>query len=165
MDVNILGNFGITVANITPAFPVTGEWYEYFTNDSLTVENVNNPITLQPGEYRLYTTVKLESPKYLLGVNDNMKAVNKLSVSVYPNPSPWEFNFEIKNSSPSAAIISIYDITGKMIRQIRTDISPDAVQSVKWNGISTDGTAVPRGIYFVNVSANMRSTTVKIIKK
>ena len=52
--------------------------------DSLTVENVNNPITPEPRSYRLYITVKLESPKYLLGVNDNMKAVNKLSVSVYP---------------------------------------------------------------------------------
>ncbi len=165
MDVNILGNFGITQDNITPSFPEAGKWYEYFTDDSVTVVNVNDPISLQPGEYRLYTTKKLESPRYLLSANDHMKAVNGLSVSVYPNPSHNEFTFDIINTHPSSVSLSIFDFTGKMIRQLETGISADEMQSVKWDGKSAEGKSAPDGIYIVKVAVKTGLKTLKIIKK
>jgi len=165
MNVNILGNFGVTVSAINPLFSQPGKWYEYFTADSINVVSVNDQISLQPGEYRLYTTKKLESPRYILGVEDQKQAGKEHFVSVYPNPSSKIFNFEIKSPYPTPASVSIYDISGRMIRQLRTDISADGIQSVAWDGKSANGSEASGGIYIVRIVTILRSETVKIIKE
>jgi hypothetical protein len=165
MNANILGNFGITASSITPFFPQPGKWYEYFTGDSINVLNVNDPINLQPGEYRLYTTKKLASPGTLLGINDLKMPEKEHFVSVYPNPSSAKFNFVIDNPYPAQLSISIYDMSGKIIRQLKTSISSDAIQSVEWDGKSAEGSLAPGGIYFVQVRTSTRSETVTIIKE
>ncbi|MFA5817708.1 MAG: alpha-amylase family glycosyl hydrolase [Bacteroidales bacterium] len=165
MKVNILGNFGVTSSTISPAFPQTGKWYEYFTGDSITVVNVNDLFNLQPGEYRLYTTKKLVSPKLIIGIEDQKLAEKDHFVSVYPNPSPEEFTFEIQNLNPTPASVSIFDITGRMIRQLRTNISADGLQSVKWDGRLANGSEASGGIYFVQICTTLRSGTLKIIKE
>ncbi|MGC1390247.1 MAG: alpha-amylase family glycosyl hydrolase [Bacteroidales bacterium] len=165
MNVDVLGNFGLSEGSITPTFPQSGIWYEYFTGDSINVLNINDQINLQPGEYRLYTTKKLASPTSLLGINDLEMTDNAHFVSVYPNPSAGEFTFGIQSLYPTAVSLSVFDITGKIIRQLKTSISTDEVQSVKWDGKSANGTSVPGGIYFVQVRTATRSETVKIIKQ
>jgi hypothetical protein len=165
MKVNILGNFGLTTSPINPSFPQTGMWYEYFTADSINVLNASDPINLQPGEYRLYTTKKLASPRLILGINDHKMTDNQHFVSVYPNPSSETFNFVIDSPYPTPLSISIYDISGRIIRQFKTSISSDAVQSVTWDGKSTEGTATAGGMYFVLVRTSFGSETVKIIKE
>jgi hypothetical protein len=164
MKVNILGNFGVIASSIDPLFPQTGKWYEYFSADSINVLNVNDPIGLQPGEYRLYTTKKLESPKYILGVENPGQDRKEHIAVVYPNPSSEIFNFEIKSPVPTPASVSIYDISGRMIRQLRTNISSDGIQSVKWDGKLANGSLASAGIYIVHIATTARFETLKIIK-
>lgn len=63
MDVVVLGNFEVTTEFIDPTFTKTGIWYEYYTGAQLKVSNTNKLISLQAGEYRLYTT-KLLHDRY-----------------------------------------------------------------------------------------------------
>jgi 1,4-alpha-glucan branching enzyme len=163
MNVTILGNFGLTAGTISPGFPNSGKWYEYFTQDSITVAGVNDPINLQPGEYRLYTTKKLESPKYLLGIK-SLEASHNHFVTVYPNPSVYEFFFEIENKYPAPVILTVFDMLGKVVRQIKTGISSNDIQLVTWDGKSSNGTISKSGIYLVEVNCGLRRETVKIIK-
>ncbi len=165
MDVNVLGNFGITESSITPFFPQPGYWYEYFTGDSINVLNVTDQISLQPGEYRLYTSKKLASPVTLLGINDIKMSEKDHFVSVYPNPSSAKFNFVIDNANPTPLSISIYDMSGKIIRQLKASVSANAIQSLEWDGKTADGSSAPGGIYFVQVRTSIKSETVKIIKE
>jgi len=164
MKVNILGNFGVTASSINPLFPQPGKWYEYFSADSINVLNVNDPISLQPGDYRLFTTKKLESPKYILGVENLEQAGKEHFATVYPNPSSEIFNFEIKSPVPTPASVSIYDISGRMIRQLRTNISADGIQSVEWDGKLANGSVASVGIYIVHIVTTVRFETIKIIK-
>jgi glycosidase len=62
MDVVIIGNFDITNKSLNPNFTKTGTWYEYFSGEVRTVTNQTANIDLKPGEYRLYSTVKLADP-------------------------------------------------------------------------------------------------------
>jgi hypothetical protein len=164
MKVNILGNFGVTASSINPLFPQPGKWYEYFSADSINVLNVNDPISLQPGDYRLYTTKKLESPKYILGVENLEQAGKEHFATAYPNPSSEIFNFKIKSPVPTPASVSIYDISGRMIRQLRTNISADGMQSVEWDGKLANGSVASAGIYIVHIATTVRFETIKIIK-
>lgn len=165
MKVNILGNFGLTTSLMNPSFSQTGMWYEYFSTDSLNVVNVNDQISLKPGEYRLYTTRKLPSPKLILGIEDQKIVKSNNIVSVYPNPSSGEFTFEVHSLYPTAVALSIFDINGRLVRQIRSYISPDVKQIVKWDGRFADGTSAPAGIYLVNISTSTYYQVFKIIKE
>jgi 1,4-alpha-glucan branching enzyme len=164
MSANILGNFATSSASVIPAFPQSGKWYEYFTGDSLTVVNPNGPITLLPGEYRIYTTKKLESPRGILGIEDQEPLKGDHLVSVYPNPSSGEFTIELQSPSPATASVSILDLSGRIIRQLKTDLSPEGIQSVRWDGRSGNGSDVPRGMYLVLARIGSRQETAKIIK-
>src|ERR1035438_909713 len=69
MDVTIVGNFDIKSGTVTPGFHEPGTWYDYFSGDSLTVVTINDQVTLQPGEYHLYTSKKLARPLFT-GIDD-----------------------------------------------------------------------------------------------
>ena len=61
MDVVVIGNFDVTNKSIITPFTQTGTWYEYFTGDEKNVTNTSESITLNPGEYRLYSTTNLST--------------------------------------------------------------------------------------------------------
>jgi Secretion system C-terminal sorting domain len=165
IKVNILGNFDVNSGTILPGFQQTGKWYEYFTDDSITVDALNGPINLQPGEYRLYTTVKLKSPKVLLGIEDEKMPDSEFFVNVYPNPSSEEFTIGIQSVRSSPVTISILDISGRVIRQIKSDIAGVGLQLFNWDGKTGSGSKAGTGIYFVRIQTSRRSETVKVILK
>jgi hypothetical protein len=165
MKVNILGNFGLATASVNPSFQQTGKWYEYFSADSVNVANVNDQISLNPGEYRLYTTTKLASPKLILGIEDQKELKKDHIASVWPNPSSGEFTFQIQSLYPTPLFISIFDTGGRLVRQIRTNITGDSKQIVNWDGKTANGANAPMGIYFVNIRTSIHSEVLKIIKE
>ncbi len=63
MDVVIIGNFDIVSKSISLEFSKPGTWYEYFTGKEKDISTVSQTITLEPGEYRMYSTQKLLDPR------------------------------------------------------------------------------------------------------
>ncbi|CAN5592982.1 hypothetical protein BH23BAC1_BH23BAC1_43140 [soil metagenome] len=63
MEVNIVGNFGLAAGEINPEFSRSGAWYDFFFNETLTVIDVNAPVSLAPGEFRIYTSVDTFHPE------------------------------------------------------------------------------------------------------
>lgn len=59
MKVLLLGKFDVLAGDIVPSFQHPGTWYEFFTGQTLEVTDPNQPINLQPGEYRLYSNEKM----------------------------------------------------------------------------------------------------------
>jgi glycosidase len=165
MKVNVLGNFDLSAAAIQPGFLQAGKWFEYFTGDSITVAGVNDPITLLPGEYRLYTTSRLKSPKLLLGTEDRYIPDQDKFVTVYPNPSPREFTIEIRNINPSPVNISVLDLSGRLIRLLKSETSSEGSALMKWDGKTSNGTEAGKGIYIIQVRTTGRIETTKIVKQ
>jgi 1,4-alpha-glucan branching enzyme len=58
MNVTVIGNFNVTSASGNPNFQNTGKWYDYLSGDSIIITNTSNLITLSPGEFHIYTSVK-----------------------------------------------------------------------------------------------------------
>lgn len=164
MKVNILGNFGLKSSQITPAFEQTGWWYEYFTGDSVNVLDVNDQITLNAGEYRLYTSKKLPSKKLILGTEELLFDSEEISVNIYPNPVTVGCTIEISCKKTCPSILSILDIYGRAI--ITENIKPSGGNSelFVWDGRTANGTIAPKGIYLVNVKMIPGSKTSKLIK-
>jgi glycosidase len=162
MCVNILGNFGVTQSSIDPAFIQTGKWYDYFSGDSITVSDVNAQISLEAGEYRLYSTVRLPSPDLILDIEDNVLPGSEVLLTAYPNPSEDVFNFLIQNDIPGPVTITILDMTGRIIRQMNTEASRSEI--ITWDGKSANGSEAPEGFYIVQIRSGKKTGIVKIIK-
>jgi hypothetical protein len=159
----VMGNFGLTDANINPAFPVAGKWYEYFSGDSVTISNINEPFLFKPGEYRLYTTSKMPSYKILLDVEEHPIHQNDKFVYAYPNPSSTGFSFIISDALPAPVAVKIFDVSGRLIRELETDITDSSIP-VRWDGKNAGGTEAQSGLYLVSVKTGRRTDTIKVIK-
>ena len=89
-------------------FQNNGWWYEYFTGDSLEITG-NTNITLNPGEYRIYTNVKLDQPVIQNTVDIEEFKMAEWEVNIYPNPSCHfiKVSHNSKNNKPlSYAIVN-----------------------------------------------------------
>jgi glycosidase len=148
MNVVALGNFDVTTINMQAGFQKTGWWYEYFSNDSINVTDVNMSIEFQPGEYQLWTDKNL-NPKLQIG----SARVLSSSVRVYPNPIQNEVFVE--STSKPIEQIKLLDVTGKEL----------LVESVdKLNEYRLQTSFLTTGTYFIEVSTSEGSFVQKLIK-
>ncbi|MFC2151161.1 alpha-amylase family glycosyl hydrolase [Bacteroidota bacterium] len=154
MDVVILGNFDVETQEINPEFPTTGDWYEFYSGDTLSVTGTDELISLLPGEYRLYTNTKLEDPNIpasIFRLNSETKAIN-----VFPNPSSDVFYFDVNDKIHNDAVFYLYDIQG----QLRYE---DLIASSEI--FELDATLLDNGIYFYKLISENNIYTGKILKE
>jgi hypothetical protein len=99
MSVVTIANFNLSTNTSSYTFPHQGTWYDYFSGGTpLNVTAASTSITLQPGEFRLYTNVKLEAPEeeltnYALASKPVISSITESSGSVQIN---WEDNSAIE---------------------------------------------------------------------
>ncbi|HEX3006864.1 MAG TPA: T9SS type A sorting domain-containing protein, partial [Bacteroidales bacterium] len=84
MNVSLIGNFGVTEGDISGEFAHTGTWYEYFSGNPLEVTSTSQQVTLQAGEYRMYTDKVLSAFNPTTSTDDK---VDESVTLVYPNPA------------------------------------------------------------------------------
>jgi hypothetical protein len=161
MKVNIMGNFDVGNGTVTPAFQQTGKWYEFFTGDSVTVTDVNTPVTLAPGEYRLYTTKRLASPKKLLGIDDEFISAEENPAILFPNPTSGEINLRFSSITEREWEIVITDLSG---RPVYNGTIPRGTEMFTPESNSFTGAGLKRGIYFIHLRTGNRSVTMKLLK-
>jgi hypothetical protein len=80
-----VGNFGATSTTANVTLPETGKWYNFFTQDSIEVETASQSFSMQPGEYRLYSTRKMAKTQVVAEIAE----INSLpeEIRIYPNPA------------------------------------------------------------------------------
>lgn len=163
MNVNVIGNFDVVANNNTFTFQNTGKWYDYFSGDSITITTTTPAISLQPGEYHIYTSKKLTAPS--LNVNID-KGVNSFFVSVFPNPFSAEIHILYALPKTSKATIRIYDLMGKLVKEMENEQSLAAyeMQEMIWDGRDDKGNGVAAGTYLYQISAGNSVQTGKIVK-
>ena len=138
MNAVVLTNFSVNNQDATPSFHHTGTWYEYFTGDSILVSDVNAVLNMTPGEYRVYTDVRLEQPE----ITDAPLSLDELvieeeSLILYPNPSKEEVSVSFKSNSTSAVQIVVIDTQGKTIFEKKLPVLfGENTEKLNLNGIS-----------------------------
>lgn len=83
MNAVIVVNLGLTTTTVNVGFPHTGTWYSYYGYGTPVNVSVNPmPISLGPGEYRLFTDVAIEN-EIVVGLTEEVRP----DVVVFPNPA------------------------------------------------------------------------------
>ncbi len=168
MDVVVLGNFNVEYQDVWPEFSHAGWWYDYFTGDSIYIdanqtENQNFTFTYSPGEYHIYTDMKLEVPD--LSVDNNSDpfvpgiTADIYNTSVFPNPFYNTVNFEFNLFNNSETEVLIFNNIGQIIKKVKCNLTKGR------NKIEINIADEPSGMYFYiirNVDTDIKG---KIIKK
>ncbi|MFH0760077.1 MAG: alpha-amylase family glycosyl hydrolase [Bacteroidota bacterium] len=159
MNVTVLGNFGIRSSAADPHFQHNGWWYEYWSGDSVEVEDPDTILSLNPGEYRFYTDVRLEKPDIISGMDPETFDADQDHVLVFPNPASDQICLLPGEAWGNEIIISITDIYGRLVAE---DLS-----SGLWSGqeITLDISQLTSGIYFIRIDSGNQRTVRKFVKE
>ncbi|NBR13159.1 MAG: T9SS C-terminal target domain-containing protein [Flavobacteriales bacterium] len=111
-----IANFDINDQSASPAFQHTGYWYEYFTGDSLNVTDVAMTFTMAPGEYRIYTDVRLDKPT-ITPSTASIEEISKESfdLNVYPNPTSDYLKIDFLNDKSEAFEVLLINENGQVV--------------------------------------------------
>lgn len=143
-DVVILANFDVTAQNVATGFPYAGTWYNLMDNSTINVTDVNAPINLPAGEYRIYGNKTAN-----LAIEDFEKGS---TVSLYPNPVT---NYFTLNTAVSK--VQIYAVSGQLVKSFTSNGNVDFQFGVS---------ELQTGLYVVKASDESGKTQVmKFIKK
>jgi glycosidase len=147
----VLGNFGVTQTTIDPAFQHTGDWYEYFSGAKKTVTNTSEQMTLQPGEYRLYSDVELPPYKdFSTAAPAWQKLISPLIV--FPNPASSGITVKMPIG---ASEVRLFSPEGRLLKTCGA--SNESQVQVDLSGY------VP-GIYVIQVRSEAGLFSQKLIK-
>lgn len=158
-NVTIIGNFGTTPSNFSPGFQQTGTWHEFFSRETLEVTDVNAPVSLQPGEYRIYSTTAFPDHGLNLGTDDQPET-GKNWLNVFPNPSEQGFHFNMNANREYH--LRILNMQGQVIFEQKSAFSPEN-STFYWDNTLANGQKAAAGTYFYQVYSGEEMVSGKIM--
>ncbi len=96
-------------------------------------------------------------------VSENNPCAKQLEIAVRPNPFSAQTNISIEHGEKNREL-RIYDISGKLIKELSSELGSGIIDHVSWNGTDQTGHQVPAGVYFIQVESDMKAFTKKIVK-
>ncbi len=103
----------------------------------------------------------VQMPVVIIGVNENGSGNAIRPLTVTPNPFRASAQIVI-GQNLKATGVKVYDITGRLVRDLSTLISPTA-NTVRWDANDDHGQAAPAGLYFVQLELGADKVTEKIM--
>jgi hypothetical protein len=157
MDALIVGNFDVHAAELVAEFPQTGYWYDYITGDSLNVESTEQAISLQPGEYRVYTSERITASGLNVSVPEQQH--KDVITAIYPNPSDDIFNITLNPDREATISVKVFDLYGRHLATLFEGKKPAGTMSLTWNPQGHH----PKGAYLIKVNDGHNISTKKIL--
>jgi flagellar hook assembly protein FlgD len=85
----------------------------------------------------------------------------------YPNPfnpsTTIEFDVPETTGKIPHVAVQIFNILGQKVTTLERDIHDAGRYSIKWNGVSENGTRIASGVYFYRLIAGDYTSTKKMI--
>ncbi|OFX23818.1 MAG: hypothetical protein A2041_00935 [Bacteroidetes bacterium GWA2_31_9b] len=134
-----LSNYGYTVTNGT---------LEQVNSDSYAECYVNVQI---PANNNITTTIKKnfeDNPTY---INEKQ---NLFGIHNFPNPFSTKTNIDFKLINYSRVNISVYNITGQLVKILVDEYKSPGEYSIVWDATNSKGTQIENGIYFYKFLLN-----------
>lgn len=156
LSMTVLGNFDVVTQPINPEFQRTGKWYNYLTGDSITVANATANITLQPGQYAVYTS-RLIKKATVLGTK--ARATDALRLTAAPNPSSSSALLRYELTAPAAITVTVHNLLGSTLRTIRVD----ARQATGRHELNLPVQDLANGVYLIRLSTGQLTQTTRLI--
>ena len=148
MNAVVVANFKVDGIQMIPGFQHTGQWWDYFSGESIEVTDINAFMAFEPGEYHVYVDQELNFPN-TTGAAETLQAIDE-SIA-YPNPTAnrmtWKFPVPLSDSFG----LSVFNHLGQAIGSgVQWQFSHDRTT------IELDLGGVPTGIYHLQLTGANR---------
>ncbi len=148
-NVVVLANYTTAAQSVVPYFPYVGQWQNLMDNSVSNVTSTTAPITLQPGEFRIFGNYV-----GILSTTD-INAENKLSLQIADNPVKNGVAKLIYHKAKNGEVF-IYDMSGKKM---------DSFKLNNENGTYELKTNYPAGTYLVHLKSDTGVSIQKMMVK
>ena len=153
MNAVVIVNIDVNPQDKTIDFQHNGWWYEYFSGDSIQI-NGTSIISLDPGDYKVFTDLKLNKPEILNTLGFNEYEIANWDVNIFPNPSRDFLNITINGSKSKDIKYTIMNTLGKIMFQ---EIGTSKLYQIDIKNLST-------GNYFLILEQDSYLTSKEFVK-
>ncbi|MFC1784517.1 FlgD immunoglobulin-like domain containing protein [Candidatus Neomarinimicrobiota bacterium] len=137
--------------------------YEYL--DKLVQPNVTYEYRLADVDHK--GVVTYQSTRIVTaGQTQQAAVIDKFAVApAYPNPfnPSTTITYIIPNNDGTVVQVSVYDITGNLVRTLLNTKQESGNYSIVWDGKDNNGKIVPGGTYFSSIKYGNESKTIKMM--
>ncbi len=88
---------------------------------------------------------------------------NGIELKCYPNPFRTNTRIEFNLNKQTSVTLSVYDLSGRIVRTLVNKTMPAGINSVTWNGDNDSGQICPSGLYFYRFNTDNHINTGKIL--
>jgi hypothetical protein len=83
--------------------------------------------------------------------------------AVFPNPMSSQTQIEYSLKAPGQVNLSVYDVTGRMVRKLVHGTQPAGVFKASWDGKDANGRSVVGGVYFLRLTSPEKTKTARLV--
>jgi hypothetical protein len=170
MNCVAIANFGMQNQDCYTGFQHTGTWYDYFTGQPLTVNDVNMTINLAPGKFKVYTDQQLPIPDMTIPDSvlfppnpGGMEEWSGFNTVVAPNPFHEEVVLQYYLKEGSQVKAEIFDISGRLITVLADEYQAAGLQDLWWDARNTGGAKIEPGTYYYRITTGSGVSTGKLM--
>lgn len=116
--------------------------------------------TVQLNAYIPKTVTKYFAP--CDGMVLSAEPMRRLTVAPNPMRGFAQINFDMPQSG--SVRVSIYDISGRLVKTVMDESVAAGNQTVQWTGLSDSGQRTPNGVYFVRIKRDHSAESIKFMK-
>jgi len=148
LKVVVIGNFDVTSRSGNVTFPSAGTWYSYLSQGTRIATGGSETITLQPGEFYVYTNRNISNP-VITGLEDLRPDFSDQSLIIYPNPVISSATLAYEIPLTGKVDISIYNLQGQKMTTLFNGVKPKGKHALTWNATDSWTKKVSNGQYLL----------------
>ncbi|MBC7586907.1 MAG: T9SS type A sorting domain-containing protein [Chitinophagaceae bacterium] len=167
LRVMVIGNFDVVQQTGSVTFPASGNWYNFLSGGTRFATGSSENITLQPGEYYVYTdrnaadiVLSLPNITTLPGRRDSSGYIDNYRVRIYPNPSAQPATIDYSLLQSGNLTIGLTDINGKELVAFYSGFKPKGTYSIK-TADYINSAKLATGMYLLQINFNNKRRTIK----
>jgi glycosidase len=171
LKVMVIGNFDVTAQTGSVTFPTAGTWYSFLTGTTRVATGGAENITLQPGEYYVYTNINAANVVLALptGGSGNTPArrdssgyVDGIKITAFPNPISANGTIEYSLLTGGQLDLSITDASGVRVATLFNGYRARGTYNVSANTNNLIA-RLSSGMYFIEAKLDDKRRTTKLI--
>lgn len=86
------------------------------------------------------------------------------ALSCVPNPFSGRTSVRFNLGRPAGIQLGVYDVAGRLVRSLADGWQQAGTGVIAWDGLQTDGTRAPSGIYFVRLHSGTRERATRVMR-
>jgi hypothetical protein len=109
----VVGNFDVVPETGSVTFAITGTWNDYFADSVVNISTASQTLTLEPGEFHVYTLISASLPEMVIHFSGNKEnKTNVLSWQVQNENTVAHYDLEKSDDGQNYSLLTTVNANG-----------------------------------------------------